>query len=86
MGSAGFFIAIGRMTWLLLVLYIARHVRGNIIVRLGSLQVAKAFTDGPWRFRRYWLRRNDRDLASLAWHLANNRQIAGLGPVISSRA
>ena len=36
-------------------------------------------TDGPWRFRRNWLRRNDRDLASLAWRLANDRKMAGLG-------
>ena len=68
-----------KRTGLLLVLYIARHVRGNIIVRLGNLQVANAFTDGPWRFRRNWLRRPDRGLASLAWRLANDRQVTGLG-------
>jgi len=54
-------------------------IRGNIIVRLGNLQVVNAFTDVPWRFRRNWLRRNDQDLASLAWHLANDRQMVGLG-------
>ena len=48
-------------------------------MRLGNLQVANAFTDGPWRFRRNWLRRNDRDLASLAWRLVNDLQMAGLG-------
>ena len=66
----------GRSEWtgLLLVLYIAKHVRGDLAVRLGNLQVANTFTDGPWRFRRNWLRRNDRDLASLAWHLANDRR------------
>ena len=44
----------GRSAWtgLLLVLYIARHVRGNIVMRLENLQVANAFTDRPWRFRR----------------------------------
>ena len=66
-------------TGLLLVLYIAKHVRGDLIVRPGNLQVANAFTDGPWRFRRNWLRRNDKDLALLAWRLANDRQMAGLG-------
>ena len=66
-------------TGLLLVLYIARHVRGNIIVRLGNLQVANASTDGPLCFRRNWPGRNVRDLAPLAWRLANDRQIAGLG-------
>ena len=71
----------GRSEWtgLLLVLYIAKHVRGDLVVRFGNLQVANAFTNGPWRFRRNWLRRNDRDLASLAWRLANDRQMAGLG-------
>ena len=71
----------GRSEWtgLLLVLYIAKHVRGDLVVRLGNLQVATAFTDGPWRFRRNWLRRNDRGLVSLAWRLANGRQMAGLG-------
>ena len=48
-------------------------------MRLDNLQVVNAFMDGPWRFRRNWLRRNDRDLASLAWRLANDRQMAGLG-------
>ena len=68
----------GRSEWtgLLLVLYIAKHVRGNIVVRLGNLRVAIAFTDAPWRFRRNWLRRNDRDLASFAWRLANDWQMA----------
>ena len=44
----------GRSEWtgLLLVLYIAKHVRGDLVVRLDNLQVANAFTDGPWRFRR----------------------------------
>ena len=48
-------------------------------MRLGNLQVVNIFTDGLWKFRRNWLRRNDRDLASLAWRLANDRQLAGLG-------
>ena len=56
-----------------------KHVRGDLIVRLGNFQVANIFTDGPWKFRRNWLRRNDRNVASLAWRLANDRQLAGLG-------
>ena len=50
-------------------------------MRLGNLQLVNAFTDGPWRSRRNWLRRNnDRDLASsLARRLANDRKMAGLG-------
>ena len=81
LASADTALSSGRSEWtgLLLVLYIAKHVRGDLVVRLVNLQLANAFTDGPWRFRRNWLRRNDRDLASLAWHLANDRQMAGLG-------
>ena len=81
LASADTALSSGRSEWtgLLLVLYVAKHVRGDLIVRLGNLQVANIFTDGPWKFRRNWLRRNDRDLASLAWRLANDRQLAGLG-------
>ena len=46
---------------------------------MGVLLHLSQSTDGPWKFRRNWLRRNDRDLASLAWRLANDRQLAGLG-------
>jgi len=48
-------------------------------VRLGNPQVANIFTDEPWKFRRNWLRRKNRNLASLAWCLTNNRQLAELG-------
>ena len=68
LASADTALSSGRSEWtgLLLVLYIAKHVRGDLAVQLGNLQVVNAFTDGPWRFRRNWLRLNDRDLASLA--------------------
>ena len=81
LASAGTALSSGRSEWtgLLLVLYIAKHVRGGVVVHLGNLQVANAFNGGSWRFRRNWLRRNDRDLVSLAWRLANDRQMAGLG-------
>ena len=73
LASADTVLSSGCLGWagLLLVLYIAKHVRGNIVVRLGNLQVANAFTDGQWRFHRNWLRRNDRNFASLAWRLSN---------------
>ena len=82
LASADTALSSGRSEWtgLLLVLYIGKHLRGDLVLRLGNLQVANAFTDGPWGFRRNWLRRNDRDLASLAWRLANDRKMAGLGP------
>ena len=54
LASADTALSSGRSEWtgLLLVLYIAKHVRGDLVVRLGNLQVVNAFTDGPWRFRR----------------------------------
>ena len=79
--SADTALSSGRSEWtgLLLVLYIARHVRGDLVVRLDNLQVASIFAGGLWKFRRNWRRCNDRDLATLAWRLANDRQMAGLG-------
>ena len=69
LASADTALSSGRSEWtgLLLILHIARHVRGDLAMRLGNLQVANIFTDGSWKFRRNWLRRNDRDLATLAW-------------------
>ena len=54
LASADTALSSGRSEWtgLLLVLYIAKHVRGDLIVRLDNLQVVNASTDGPWRFRR----------------------------------
>ena len=77
LASADTALSSGRSEWigLLLVLYITKHVRGDLVVRIGNLQVANAFTDGPWRFRRNSLRCNDQDLASFAWRLANDRQM-----------
>ena len=44
------------------------------MLRLDHLQVANIFNDGKWRFRRNWLRRNDRDMAMLAWALGRERR------------
>ena len=62
LASADTALSSGRSEWtgLLLVLYIAKHVRDDLVVRLGNLQFANAFIDGAWRFRRNWLRRNRR--------------------------
>jgi len=45
LASADTALSSGRSEWtgLLLVLDIAKHVRGNIVVRLGNLQVAIRF-------------------------------------------
>ena len=37
------------------------------------------FNDGEWRLWRNWLRRNDRDMAMLAWALNRERRLRGLG-------
>ena len=41
--------------------------------------MVSTFNDGEWRFRRNWLRRNDRDMAMLAWALDRERRSNGLG-------
>ena len=50
-----------------------------MVLRLDNLQVANTFNDGEWRFRRNWLRRNDRDMAVFAWALVRERRQRGFG-------
>ena len=71
----------GRSEWvgLVMVLCILREVCASVVVRLGNLQVVNTFNDGEWRFRRNWLRRNDRDMAMLAWALDRERRQRGFG-------
>ena len=49
LASADTALSSGRSEWtgLLLVLHVAKHVRGDLIVRLGNLQMVNIFTDGP---------------------------------------
>ena len=56
-----------------MVLCILREVRASVVLRLDNLQVVNISNDGEWRFRRNWLRRNDRDMAMLAWALDRER-------------
>ena len=56
-----------------------REVRASVVQRLDNLRVANTFNDGEWRFRRNWLRRNDRDMAMLAWALDPERRLRGFG-------
>ena len=71
----------GRSEWtgLVMVLYILREVHAPVVLRLGNLQVANTFNGGEWRFRRNWLRCNDRDMAMLAWALGRERCLRGYG-------
>ena len=59
----------GRSEWtgLVMVLYILREIRTSVVLRLDNLQVVNTFNDSEWRFRRNWLRRNNRGMAMLAW-------------------
>ena len=71
----------GRSEWtgLLLVLYVVRRVQAHVALRLDNLQVVNAFSDGLARYEHNWLRKNDRDMASLAWELSAERERRGLG-------
>ena len=62
----------GRSEWtgLLLVLCIVRRVHAHVALRLGNLQVVTTFSDGLAHCEHNWLRKNDRDMASLAWGLS----------------
>ena len=80
--SADVALSSGRSEWktgLVMVLCILREIRASVVLRLGNLQVVNTFNDGEWRFRRNWLRRNDRDMAMLAWALDRKRRSNGLG-------
>ena len=68
-----------KWTGLVMVLCVLWEVCASVVLRLGNLQVANAFNDGEWRFRRNWLRRNDRDMAMLAWALDRERRERGYG-------
>ena len=64
---------------MVMVLYILREVHAPVVLRLDNLQVVNTFNDGEWRFRRNWLRRNDRDMAMLTWALDRERRERGYG-------
>ena len=49
------------------------------MLRLDNLQVVNAFNDGPLRYEYDWLRRNDKDMATLAWELDAARRAKGIG-------
>ena len=75
----------GRAEWvgLVLVLYIARRVQADIVLRLGKIQVVNTYNDGHVEYEWDWLRRNDRDLAALAWELNAERRRLGFGELVA---
>ena len=48
-------------------------------LRLDNLQVVNTFSDGLARYEHNWLRKSDRDMASLAWEVSAERERRGLG-------
>ena len=77
-------LSLGRSEWagLLVVLCILRRVRADVTLRLGNLQVVNGYGDGEHRFAHGWLRRNERDMATLAWEVAAERERLGFGTIV----
>ena len=55
----------------------------TIELRLDNIQVASTFNDGRRKYIRYWLKRTDRDVASLAWSLAEERERRDFGGLVA---
>ena len=64
-----------------MVQHILRRVRADVTLRLGNLQVVNGYGDGEHRFAHDWLRRNERDTATLAWEVAAERERLGFGTI-----
>ena len=75
----------GRAEWvgLVRVFYIVRRVRAGIVLRLDNSQVVNTYNDGNVEYEWDWLRRNDRDLAALAWELNVERRRLGFGELVA---
>ena len=71
----------GRTQWvgLVMVLVAAASHPAKIELRLDNIQVVNTFNDGRRKYVRDWLKRTDRDVASLAWSLAEERGRKGHG-------
>jgi hypothetical protein len=65
-----------------MVLCILRRVRADVTLRLGNLQVVNGYGDGQDRFAHDWLRRNERDMATLAWEVAAERERLRFGTIV----
>ena len=76
----------GRTEWVGLVMVLVAVVASHparIELRLDNIQVVNAFNDGRHKYVRDWLKRTDRDVASLAWSLAEERQRREFGGLSS---
>ena len=66
-----------------MVLVAAASHLAIIELRLGNIQVANTSNDGRRKYVRDWLKRTDRDVASLAWSLAEERERRGFGGLVT---
>ena len=75
----------GRTEWvgLVMVLVAAASHPATIELRLDNIQVVNTFNDGRRKYVRDWLKRTDRDVASLAWSLAEERERKGQGGLVA---
>ena len=75
----------GRTEWvgLVMVLVAAASHSATIELRLDNIQVVNTFNDGRRKYVRDWLKRTDRDVASLAWSLAEERERRGHGGLVA---
>ena len=62
-----------------MVLIAAASHPAKIELRLDNNQVANTFNDGRRKHVRDWLKRTDRDVESLAWSLAEERERRNFG-------
>ena len=66
-----------------MVLVAAASHSAIIELRLDKIQVASTFNDGRRKYVRDWLKRTDRDVASLAWSLVEERARRGFGGLVA---
>ena len=63
----------------MMVLIAAASHPAKIELRSDNIQVVNTFNDGRRKYVRDWLKRTDRDVASLAWSLAEERERRDFG-------
>ena len=54
-----------------------------IELRLDNIQIVNTFNDGRRKYIRDWLKRTDRDVVSLTWPLAEERERRGFGGLVA---
>ena len=73
----------GRTEWVGLVMVPVASHSACIELHLDNIQVVSTFNDGRRKYIRDWLKRTDRDVASLAWSLAEERLRRGFKGLVA---